>query len=183
MMTDSTPRRAVFLDRDGTLIEDRDYLADPAGVALLPGAAEAVRRLNEGGWMVVLATNQSGIGRGRFGEEDYAAVHRRLCELLAAAGARLDGEYHCPLAPGDPDPARMRKPGAGMFLRAASEHGIDLARSWLVGDRVRDVLPARELGARGLLVRSPQTEVDEAARLGIEMVDSLLDILPRLQAG
>ncbi|HSU13690.1 HAD family hydrolase [Longimicrobium sp.] len=173
-------RRAVFVDRDGTLIEDRHYLADPAGVALLPGAAEAVRRLNEAGWLVVLVTNQSGIGRGMFGEDDYAAVHRRLVELLAAEGARLDAEYHCPLAPGDPDPHHLRKPGAGMYLRAADEHGIGLARSWLVGDRVRDVAAARELGASALLVRSPQTEVDEAERLGIPILPSLLDIIPRL---
>jgi D-glycero-D-manno-heptose 1,7-bisphosphate phosphatase len=174
-------RRAIFLDRDGTLIEDRHYLADPAGVALLPGAAEAVRRWNADGWLVVLVTNQSGIGRGMFGADEYAAVHRRLVDLLAAEGARLDAEYHCPLAPGDPDPDRLRKPGAGMYLRAAAEHGIDLARSWLVGDRVRDVVPARELGASALLVRSPQTEMEEAERLGIPILPSLLDVVPLLQ--
>lgn len=178
-MTDELGR-AVFLDRDGTLIEDRHYLADPAGVVLLPGAAEAVRRCNDGGWRVVLVTNQSGIGRGMFGEDEYAAVHRRLVDLLAAEGARLDAEYHCPLAPGDPDPHHLRKPGAGMYLRAAAEHGIDLARSWLVGDRVRDVVPARELGAAALLVRSPQTEIEEAERLGIPILPSLADVIPRL---
>jgi D-glycero-D-manno-heptose 1,7-bisphosphate phosphatase len=102
-------------------------------------------------------------------------------ELLAAEGARLDGEYHCALAPGDPDPDRLRKPGAGMYLSAAAEHGIDLTRSWLVGDRVRDVIPARELGASALLVRSPQTEIDEAERLGFPILPSLLDIIPLLQ--
>ena len=181
MMPDPPARPAVFLDRDGTLIEDLHYLGDPAGVALLPGAAEAVRRLNAGGWLVVLVTNQSGIGRGSFTEGDYAAVHRRLADLLAAEGARLDGEYHCPLAPGDPDPHHLRKPGAGMYLRAAAEHRIDLARSWLVGDRVRDVAAARELASRALLVRSPQTEVEEAGRLGIPILASLLDAVARLE--
>jgi D-glycero-D-manno-heptose 1,7-bisphosphate phosphatase len=174
-------RAAVFLDRDGTLIEDRHYLSDPAGVVLLPGAAEAVRRLNDGGWLAVLVTNQSGIGRGMFTEHDYAAAHRRLVELLAAGGARLDAEYHCPLAPGDPDPHHLRKPGAGMYLRAAREHAIDLARSWLVGDRVRDVAAAGELGARALLVRSPQTELEDAERLGIPLLPSLLDAVPRIE--
>jgi histidinol-phosphate phosphatase family protein len=137
-------RPAVFLDRDGTLIHDRHYLADPAGVELLPGAAQAVARLNAAGYFVVLVTNQSGIGRGYFGEAEYQAVHRRLVDLLAADGARLDADYHCPLAPDDPDPEQMRKPGAGMFLR---------------GDRLRDVAPAARLGARAILVRSEQTDV------------------------
>ncbi|HEX6746872.1 MAG TPA: HAD family hydrolase [Longimicrobium sp.] len=180
MLAPAAMRAAVFLDRDGTLIEDRHYLSDPAGVVLLPSAAEAVRRLNERGWLAVLVTNQSGIGRGMFGEDDYAAVHRRLVELLATKGARLDAEYHCPLAPGDPDPHHMRKPGAGMYRRAAAEHGIDLARSWLVGDRVRDAIPARELGASALLVHSPQTEVEEAGRLGIPIVPSLAEAVGRI---
>jgi D-glycero-D-manno-heptose 1,7-bisphosphate phosphatase len=154
----STGRRAVFLDRDGTLIVDRHYLADPAGVALLPGAAAAVRRLNEAGYAAVLVTNQSGIGRGFFSEADYHATHDRLLELLAGEGARLDGAYFCPLAPEADDPEALRKPGTGMFLRAIRDLGLDPARSWWVGDRLRDVLPARELGGRGILVRGDQSE-------------------------
>ncbi|HEU4556591.1 MAG TPA: HAD family hydrolase [Longimicrobium sp.] len=164
-------RPAVFLDRDGTLIHDRHYLADPAGVELLPGAGEAVARLNRAGFFVVLVTNQSGIGRGYFTEADYGAVHRRLVDLLAAHGARLDADYHCPLGPDDSDPDEMRKPGAGMFLRATTEHGLDLARSWFVGDRLRDVAPAARFGARALLVRSGQTEVVDAS--GFAVVDTL----------
>lgn len=151
-------RPAVFLDRDGTLIEDRHYLADPAGVALLPGAAAAVRRLNRAGYAAVLVTNQSGIGRGLFTAEAYGRVHARLMEALAAEGARLDGAYHCPLAPDAPDPAQMRKPGSGMFRRAIADLGLDPTRSVLIGDRWRDVAAARVLGARAALVRSPQTE-------------------------
>ena len=166
-------RPAVFLDRDGTLIHDRHYLADPAGVELLPGAAEAVARLNRAGFFVVLVTNQSGIGRGYFGEAENQAVHRRLVELLAVEGARLDADYHCPLAPGDPDPEEMRKPGAGMFLRAAREHGLDLARSWLIGDRLRDVEPAARLGARAILVRSEQTEAEEPVPAHVFQEESL----------
>lgn len=175
-MSPSAGRPAVFLDRDGTLIHDRHYLADPAGVELLPGAAETVARFNRAGLFVALITNQSGIGRGYFGEAEYEAVHARLVELLASEGARLDAEYHCPLSDVDPDPGRDRKPGPGMYLRAAREHGLDPAASWYVGDRLRDVAASRELGGRGILVRGPQSELDEADALrGIAVVDSLAD--------
>jgi histidinol-phosphate phosphatase family protein len=171
-------RPAVFLDRDGTLIHDRHYLSDPAGVELLPGAGEAIARLNRAGRFVVLVTNQSGIGRGWFSEDDYQAVHRRLLELLAEQGARPDADYHCPLSPDAPDPGAMRKPGPGMFLRAAREHGLDLAASWYVGDRDRDVAPARELG-----VRSAQTEADAgAADNSIAIVDSLAEAVDLILA-
>jgi D-glycero-D-manno-heptose 1,7-bisphosphate phosphatase len=169
-------RPAVFLDRDGTLIHDRHYLSDPAGVELLPGAGDAVARLNRAGLFVVLVTNQSGIGRGMYGEDDYRAVHRRLVELLADHGARLDAVYHCPLAPDAPDPGAMRKPGAGMFLQAAREHGLDPAASWYVGDRARDVAPARELGGRAVLVRCERTDADAAGPGGsIPVADSLAE--------
>jgi histidinol-phosphate phosphatase family protein len=169
-------RPAVFLDRDGTLVHDRRYLADPAGVELLPGAGEAVARLNRAGRFVVLVTNQSGIGRGWFGEDDYRAVHRRLLELLEEQGARLDADYHCPLAPDAPDPGSMRKPGTGMFLQAAREHGLELAASWYVGDRARDVAPARALGGRAVLVRGAQTEADAAGADGaVAVVASLAE--------
>ena len=156
---------AVFLDRDGTVIHDRYYLGDPTGVELLPGAGDAVARLNAAGYPVILVTNQSGIGRGRFSEADYLAVHERLSQLLQHAGARLDGEYHCPDAPAAEDVTGCRKPGTAMFVRAALDHGLSLEGSFFVGDRLRDVLPARELGGVAVLVRSPQTEMAEAERL------------------
>ena len=169
-------RRAVFLDRDGTLIVDRHYLADPAGVELLPGAARAVARLHAAGFFVALVTNQSGIGRGMFTEDQYAAVHARLVELLAAEGARLDAEYHCPLGPDEPDPHQCRKPRTGMYRRAAREHGLDLARSFYVGDRLRDVIMTQTLGGRSIFVRSPESELEEALALPfITVVDSLAD--------
>ena len=156
-------RRAAFLDRDGTLIVDRHYLADPEGVELLPGAGEAVARLNAAGVLAILATNQSGIGRGYFSEPQYAAVHARLVEALARYGARLDGAYHSPTFEDTDDPDADRKPGAGMFLRAAREYGADLARSAWIGDRPRDVAAAGRFGARGYLVCSPETEAEGAA--------------------
>lgn len=157
-----TLRPAVFLDRDGTLIIDRHYLADPAGVELLPGAGEAVARLNAAGLAVILATNQSGIGRGYFTEAQYELVHARLVEELAKHGARLDAAYYsAEVQDGGPD--ADRKPGAGMFLRAAREHGADLARSWWIGDRRRDVEAAGRFGARGFIVCSPETEAEATA--------------------
>ncbi len=167
-------RAAAFLDRDGTLIHDAHYLADPEGVCLLPGAAAAVRRLNEADLPVVLITNQSGIGRGYFSEQAYLAVHQRLVQLLAAQGARLEGAYHCPDSPDGSGSSGCRKPGAEMFLRAAREHNLDPAASFYVGDRLRDVLPAQQLGGTAILVRSPQSELKEARRLGfITLTDSL----------
>lgn len=164
MNTSTSLRPAVFLDRDGTLIVDRHYLADPEGVELLPGAGQAVARLNAAGFFVVLATNQSGIGRGYFTEDQYRLVHERLVQALAAHGARLDAEYHSPdVEDGGPD--AERKPGAGMFLRAAREHGLDLARSWWIGDRRRDVQAAGRFGARGFIVCSPETEAEATAGL------------------
>ncbi|HVH12825.1 MAG TPA: HAD family hydrolase [Longimicrobium sp.] len=156
-------RAAVFLDRDGTLIIDRHYLSDPAGVELFPGAGEAVARLNAAGAFVVLATNQSGIGRGYFSEAEYQAVQARLVEVLAMHGARLDAEYHASGFEDTDDPDADRKPGAGMFLRAAREHGLDLKRSWWVGDRARDVAPAGRFGGRAVLVCGPDTDPGGAA--------------------
>jgi len=145
-------RRAVFLDRDGTVIEDRHFLADPEGVALLPGAAEAIARLNRAGLPVLLVTNQSGIGRGYFGEDEFRAVQERLEALLRDAGAHLDGVYHCPHAPGADPPCDCRKPATGLFRRAAAEHGVEPGDGFYIGDRLRDVVPGTGLGGEGFLI-------------------------------
>jgi D-glycero-D-manno-heptose 1,7-bisphosphate phosphatase len=145
-------RPAVFLDRDGTVIEDRDYLRDPAEVRLLPGAAAAVRALNEAGFPAVVVTNQSGIARGLLTEAEYEATAQRLDSLLAAERARLDARYHCPHLPELTGPCECRKPGALLYERAARELDLDLARSWWVGDRLRDVEAAGRFGGRGTLV-------------------------------
>jgi D-glycero-D-manno-heptose 1,7-bisphosphate phosphatase len=145
-------RRAVFLDRDGTIIEDTGFLGDPAAVRLLPGAAGAIARLNRAGLPAIVVTNQSGIARGLLDETAYARVARRLDEALGAEGARLDAHYHCPHHPDLTGPCECRKPGPLLYRRAAADHGLHLARSWWVGDRVRDVVPAGRFGGRGLLV-------------------------------
>lgn len=155
-------RGVVFFDRDGTLIEDEHYLADPARVRLVPGAAAAVRAVRAVGLAAVVVTNQSGIGRRLFGHAEYEAVRARLDELLAAEGARLDATYYCPHAP--EAACNCRKPAPGLFQRAADELGLDLARSGGVGDRERDVTPVVALGGVGVLVPSPGTPAAEVAR-------------------
>jgi histidinol-phosphate phosphatase family protein len=160
-------RPAAFLDRDGTLIVDEHYLADPARVSLRPGAARAVGRLNAAGIPVVIVTNQSGIARGLLTEDDYARVSARVLELLAEQGAHVDATYHCPHHPDFGPACGCRKPGLQLFQQAASEHAIDLARSAYVGDKLRDVLPAARTGGLGVLVPSPDTpfgDVDRAQR-------------------
>ena len=147
-------RGAVFLDRDGTIIEDTGYVASAAEVRLLPGAAAAIARLNAAGIAAVVVTNQSGIARGLLDEAAYAATACRLDDLLAAEGARLAAHYHCPHHPDFTGPCECRKPGLLLYRRAAEDHGLDLQGSWWVGDRIRDVLPAGRLGGRGVLIES-----------------------------
>ncbi len=145
-------RAAAFLDRDGTIIEDRHYLRDPAAVRLLPGAADGVRRLNRAGIATVVVTNQSGIARGLLTEADYATAVERLDVLLQEAGARLDAHYHCPHLPELTGACDCRKPGPLLYRRAAGDLELDLSRSWWIGDRVRDVAAATTFGGRGMLV-------------------------------
>jgi len=168
-------RGAVFLDRDGTIVEDPGYLHDPAAVRLLPGAAAAIRRLNATGWPVVVVSNQSGIARGLFTETDYRAVERRVAELLAAEGAGLDASFFCPHHPEFTGPCPCRKPGTKLFEDARRALGIDLRRSWFVGDRPSDVEPAAALDGTGLLVLTGQGDLhrDQAAALGIRVVPDL----------
>ena len=151
--------RAVFLDRDGTLIEEVGYLDRLERVALFPWSIDAVRALNRAGLRVAMVTNQSGVARGFFTEKDVEEVHRHIAALLEAGGARIDAYYHCPHHPDGSvaEYARAcdcRKPGRGLVDRAARELGIDPGRSFVVGDRWLDVALAREVGARGVLVRT-----------------------------
>ena len=158
-----TPRPAVFVDRDGTIINERSYLADPEGVSLVPGAASALADLRAAGLALVTVTNQSGIALGLYAEQDYRAVAARLDRELVASGAPVDATEHCPHHPDVTGPCDCRKPATGMHRRAAAALGIDLARSYYVGDKVTDVLPAVELGGQGILVRTGYGRDQEAA--------------------
>jgi D-glycero-D-manno-heptose 1,7-bisphosphate phosphatase len=154
---DGTGRWAVFFDRDGTLTEEVGYVNHPERLALLPGAAEAVAALNRAGVPAILATNQAGVARGYFTEDLVKEVLGRLEGLLLALGARLDALYYCPHHPTAGEPpyrqvCECRKPRPGMILKAARDLGIDPARSYVVGDKISDVVFARNAGARGILV-------------------------------
>lgn len=167
-------RRAVFLDRDGTLIEERAYLSDPEGVELMPGAAKALKALRGAGFALVTVTNQSGIALGLYSDADYRAVAARLDEALEAAGVPVDATEYCPHHPDATGPCSCRKPATGMHLRAAAVLGLDPARSYYVGDKVTDVLPALELGGRGILVRTGYGREQEArVPDGIRVADDL----------
>ena len=146
------PRRFVLLDRDGTLIVERNYLSDPDQVQLIPGAAAGLRRLADRGLGLVVVTNQSGIGRGFFDATRLAEIHQRLIDVLRAEHVELDGIYFCPH---HPDAAcGCRKPRPALALRAAAEQGFDPARAFVVGDMASDVALGRALGATTLLVRT-----------------------------
>jgi D-glycero-D-manno-heptose 1,7-bisphosphate phosphatase len=151
--------RAVFLDRDGTIIEEVGYLDRPERVELFPWTIDAVRVLNRAGLAVVLVSNQSGVARGFFTEDVVDAVHQRMADLLAEGGARIDAYYYCPHHPDGKVPqyaqtCDCRKPGRGLVDRAARELGIDPARSFVVGDRWLDVALGRAVGAQSVLVRT-----------------------------
>jgi D-glycero-D-manno-heptose 1,7-bisphosphate phosphatase len=135
--------RALFLDRDGTLIVDANYPRDPAIVELIPGAAEALAELQRT-WKLVVISNQSGIGRGIITETEATAVHERFLALFARAGVTFAGCYYCPHAPNDG--CRCRKPAPGLLLDAASEIGLDLAASVMIGDKASDLEAGRAAG-------------------------------------
>jgi D-glycero-D-manno-heptose 1,7-bisphosphate phosphatase len=163
-------RHAVFLDRDGTIIEDSGYLSAAEDVRLLPGAAEAIALLNRAGLPAIVVTNQSGIARGLLDEAAYRATARRLDALLAEQGAHLDAHYHCPHHPDFTGPCECRKPGVQLYRRAAEDYGLHLARSWWVGDRLRDVVPAEQLQGQGILVGASEPDERSAVAAGRFMV-------------
>ncbi len=164
-MVTTDRRRAVFIDRDGTLIEDTGFVRDAAKVeALLPGASAAIRRLNEAGLAVVVITNQSGIARGLLTRQDFEAVQERLVELLGSEGAQLDATYMCPHHPDVDGPCLCRKPGSALFRQAADEMSLDLSRSFYVGDRWRDVAVTAEVGGSAILVGAGPAEREMAPR-------------------
>lgn len=163
-------RPAAFLDRDGTLIEDTNYLADANRVRLLPGAADAVRRLNERGILVIVVTNQSGIAQGLLTEADYEATRARLDELMRSSGARIDASFHCPHYPAISGPCDCRKPGTLLYERAVARFEIDATRSLFVGDRFRDVEPGLRFGGLARLVPSastPDEDLQQARERGL----------------
>lgn len=172
----------VFLDRDGTIIEDTHFISRPDDVRVLPGAAEAIGRINQAGIPVIVVTNQSGIGRGYFGAEEYDRVNERIAADLGKAGARLDAVYHCPHAPDDANPCPCRKPGTALFDAALKEFNIPGSRAAFVGDKVRDVSPALPFGGTGYLLVTPATTAEDVewAEREAQTVVSLAEAVDRM---
>jgi D-glycero-D-manno-heptose 1,7-bisphosphate phosphatase len=181
-MNSDRPRRpAVFLDRDGTLIEELPYLSDPASVRLLSGAAEAIKLLRASGYVTVIATNQSAVGRGLITEERLNEIHLEMRRQLEHMGAELDAIYYCTTAPSRDDASKTldsrRKPSPGMLLDAANDLALDLASSWMVGDMIRDLEAAWNAGCPGrILVRTGKGATQESLRLPwpFQVVDNVL---------
>jgi len=169
---------AVFLDRDGTIIEDVHFIKSPGQVRAIPGAPTAIGRLNRAGIPVIVVTNQSGIARGLVTTDDYEAVRAHLDALLADAGAHIDESYYCPHHPDVGGPCDCRKPGTKLFEDAMRHFALQPDEVAYIGDRWRDVAPARALGGRGILIPSAMTT---AADLQKTAADSAL-VVPTLGA-
>lgn len=170
------PPSALFLDRDGTMIVDRDYLRDPAQVTLLEGALDGLQALQASGIPLVVVTNQSGVGRGWIAPEELDAVHRELERQLAGNGVALAGIYSCPHR--DDEGCECRKPGTGLVLQAARDLGLELDGAALAGDKAADIILARRLGMTPFLVTSGYgaTTLMEGGAEADYVVDSLAQV-------
>jgi len=146
-------KRALFLDRDGTIIEDRGYMHDPALVQMLPGAAETLRAMECAGWALIVVSNQSGVGRGLMTQAEMDAVQNRFLEVMRQAGVNITASYFCIHRPDEN--CQCRKPSAFHVERAAREHGLDLRASWMIGDRRSDILCGKNAGCKTIWLSNP----------------------------
>jgi len=172
-------RPAVFIDRDGTIIDDIGYLADPNDVSLYPGIPDALQKLKDMGYLLVVITNQSGIGRGFFDEGTALAVNFATMRMLSESGVTVDAIYYCPHHPRDN--CRCRKPELLMVQRAVGDLGIDLSRSWVVGDIDKDVRTGINAGMSSILVETGKAEKGDVpvsvkrCRTVVEAVELILN--------
>ena len=172
-------KRAVFIDRDGTINEEKEYLYRTDDFAFIPGAPQAIRLLNEAGFLVIVVTNQSGVARGFYTEEDVHLLHRYIASQLEPFGARVAAWFYCPHHPAGRGsyalPCRCRKPLPGMLLEAAGRFNIDLESSIMIGDKLVDMEAGVAAGCRPILVRTGYgSEEEHLCRNGIEVFDDLL---------
>ena len=175
-------RKAVFLDRDGTIVVHEHYLSSPEQLKLLPNAVEGLRLFQEHGFLVVIVTNQSGIARGIFDEERLSLIHKKLAQMLEEEGIVLDGIYYCPhLKEGIVEQYKVecdcRKPSPGMLLDAARRYNIDLPQSLMIGDSEADMQAGKTAGCTCMLIKSDRVNGAASASLsGIDyVVNDLLD--------
>ena len=150
-------KRAVFLDRDGTIMRDRGYLKDPNGIELMPGAVETLKALCREGWKLIIVSNQSGVGRGLMTLEEMNAVHAKFIRILRSHGIEITASYLCPHAP--EDECDCRKPATGSLEKAVREHSVDMGQSWVVGDRESDILCGRTAECSTIWYRTPEFQV------------------------
>jgi len=187
-------RRAIFMDRDGTICDEVGYVNHVSRSRLLPNSIEAIRLVNRAGYMAIVATNQSGVARGLFDEALVGHVHRQLASWVEAGGGRLDALYYCPHHPHEGEPpyradCDCRKPRPGMLERAAREHGIDLSGSWMIGDGLVDLEAGAAAGAgivhvltgygRGLAENQPQRFRVHPQHTAIDLLDAVRWIVAR----
>jgi D-glycero-D-manno-heptose 1,7-bisphosphate phosphatase len=172
-------KRAVFIDRDGTINEEKEYLYRSDEFVFIPGVPQAIRMFNEAGFLVIVVTNQSGVARGYYTEEDVLQLHRHIASLLEHQGAHVDAWYFCPHHPSGRGsyalPCRCRKPQPGMLMEAAVHFGIDLESSIMIGDKVIDLQAGDAAGCRSVLVRTGYGLREETnCRSGVDVYDNLL---------
>ena len=152
----------MFLDRDGTMIVDKEYIGHPDHVELLPGAAHGLKLLAQKKFLLIVVSNQSGVGRGYFSQKDVENVHHRIQQLLAAQGVKIERFYYCPHRP--EENCCCRKPSAELVLAAAKFFDIDLTRSFFVGDKDLDVQTGLAAGCKTVLINSGQYEIDKSVK-------------------
>jgi len=172
---------AVFLDRDGTICKDVHYMRSPEQFELLPGVAEGIKFLNELGVKVIVATNQSGVARGYFTEQDLKKIHERMIEELSKRGAKIDAIYYCPHHPDDD--CGCRKPKIRMLKKAEADFRLDLSKCFIVGDKRLDVETGKNAGCTSILIPGPETEPDIKANLTAPDLYKAASIIKRKISG
>ncbi|MFZ3072503.1 MAG: D-glycero-beta-D-manno-heptose 1,7-bisphosphate 7-phosphatase [Thermodesulfobacteriota bacterium] len=171
----TTLRNAVFIDRDGVIIKDRDYVYKSEDLSFIPGSLEALQTLSRTSYKIIIITNQSGIGRGYFTESDYHVFTETFFEKLSSYGARVDGVYFCPHHPASGigrygTLCACRKPKTGMITKASHEHGIRLKGSWLIGDKTSDIKAGATAGCKTILVKTGYAGQDRQCRLKSDLI-------------
>jgi histidinol-phosphate phosphatase family protein len=169
-------KRAVFLDRDGTIIRDRGYLKDPESIELFPGAVETLKALCREGWKLIIVSNQSGVGRGLITLDEMNAVHAKFIRVMRSHGIEITASYFCTHTP--EEECECRKPSIASLEKAAKEHSVDIGQSWMVGDRESDVLCGRNAECSTIWFRTPAFEVP--AELPDHVADSWAEVYEKI---
>ena len=175
MIKDLPPKKAVFLDRDGTLNQDAGYVHTVAAWVWLPTVLQAIALLHEEGWFLVVVSNQSGIARGYFGADALGILENHIQATLSLCQSRIDAFYYCPHLPEITGPCSCRKPAPGMLLQAAREHAIDLTQSWMIGDRLHDMQAGLAAHTRCIKLAGDPREDSASEALGCTVVQTLLE--------